>query len=87
MAKKPSPPPKPEAPVTIDNASIITVRDGKVTNPCLLYDSDVDLVDGCTVRFALDNGVTYQGVVASRVRVDSQIMAEFTGGIKPVRPK
>jgi hypothetical protein len=80
-------PKMPDPPVIISNPKLVRLGRGDGHSPpCLLYDGSVPNV-GQEIKFALENGVTYSGIVADAVEVDGNVFVEFKDGIKPLFQK
>jgi hypothetical protein len=74
-------------PVVITNPKIVRIGNGDGHSPpCLSYDGLAPSA-GQEIRFALENGVTYYGIVADAVEAEGNVFVEFLDGILPVLPK
>jgi hypothetical protein len=74
-------------PVLIANPKIVRIGRGDGHSPpCLSYDGPAPNV-GQEISFALENGVTYCGIVADAVEADGNVFVEFENGIEPISQK
>jgi hypothetical protein len=74
-------------PVLITNPKIVRIGRGDGHSPpCLSYDGSAPNV-GQEISFALENGVTYCGIVADAVEADGNVFVEFEDGIEPISQK
>jgi hypothetical protein len=74
-------------PVLIANPKIVRIGRGDGHSPpCLSYDGLAPKL-GQEISFALENGVTYSGIVADAVEADGNVFVEFENGITPISQK
>lgn len=73
-------------PNEIKGARIVRINNDGVSAPCIVYDGE-EPAKGSTIKFELDNGVTYSGKVADVTSADGNVLVEFKDGIVPVPEK
>lgn len=70
----------------IADARLIRVPRGDKNFPAAIYTGDTP-EPGDEITFALENGVTYSGIVHDATAVDGEVMVEFEDGLTPVLPR
>lgn len=66
----------------IDDVQIVRTKQDGISPPCALYKGTAPDV-GATIKFRLDNGVVYSGVVAEVTDAAGEVLVEFKDGIQP----
>ncbi|SMP32179.1 hypothetical protein [Shimia sagamensis] len=64
----------------------LPLESGKPGHPVAFFKGEVPPVDS-TLKFTLENGVTYAGIVVEAVEADGEVMTEFKGGLTPLSKK
>ena len=71
-----------KGPTDIKGVTIVRMPRGAVDYPAAVYRGTAP-AKGETLRFELDNGVTYAGKVHDVTEADGEVLAEFVDGIAP----
>lgn len=75
-------PKRKKATLHIEGVSLTKMQRGAVKYPAALYSGEKPS-KGDTLKFTLNNGVTYSGVVLDATEADGQVLVEFRDGLKP----
>lgn len=68
----------------VDGVMIQPMEDGQKTYPSLVFVGDTPEI-GTEMLITMPNGVVYSGTVTAAVAVDSDVVAEFGGGLTPAK--